>query len=746
MKFTGEQEQPVRAFSRASVAYKDGQEIAIDEADERYAVLPSTSDGEFVGAVGEGSVGVYPMCVAAGVLYAIDSNLKCQKSTDGTTWERTESNENLQGLVATPGGHLLGWVNTGTPAQFVLKRSTDGGDTFDDVTPTGDNAPAAAGQLNGWCIRDNGSTMLLCEYSSGSDPLSGRYIFRSVDDGVTWVRVLDADDLTDNPDYTIRHWHNLCYHAATGRWIAAAGDGQERRGIFYSDDDGLTWQRLTDEGNGHAHPVGMVDYGDDTYLVSGSDDPSTICKVNVLTGEVVSVFNKTLRTQGNLYHFSTMYHDGVFYEIQSPTSGTFDLSIMASRDLVNWTVVHRFLTADAVGSATFPGVFFAGKIRFTLNNTSSKWLHFQFRPPTLIKVPGIVVTGAATNLCAENRSSFDTAQGSILGLGSTIGGVLTNPRVDDAYHGNRIVRLERGTMDSGSLRQLSLTTGVNLTVGKTYMYMAYMRNTTGNLVVSPRLSYGSSSRSAIVSFLLHSDWQLVFTHPYTVVEGETDGYRMYIYFDLVDGQEIGIELDAAQLIELPYTPWQLESAARAADVLTETVTPGKLWTDVFAVQTLLSNEYYAADDQLVIKTWALDANNKIDIVYDPSDAKIKLIRTIAGSAQTAVASSAQYWNGDACLKFALRVSSDAVKLDIQNGRAIETLSDDGMSALLDAEIVGTYGDFPMVVLTGWQQARFIPLWIADADVVKVFNLEIPDYAQRGGVEMAGFISGRGFIG
>ena len=120
-------------------------------------------------------------------------------------------------------------------------------------------------------------------------------------------------------------------------------------------------------------------------------------------------------------------------------------------------------------------------------------------------------------------------------------------------------------------------------------------------------------------------------------------------------------------------------------------------------------------------------NNKVKIIYDPSDKKFKLLRTIGGVAQTPVESKETYWLGSACLKFVLRMSATKADLTIQNGQAPEILTDDGMTALLDDTIIRRFGNFPMVVLNDWHLAG-LPLWMTDTDVATVMNLGLPEYS------------------
>jgi hypothetical protein len=131
-----------------------------------------------------------------------------------------------------------------------------------------------------------------------------------------------------------------------------------------------------------------------------------------------------------------------------------------------------------------------------------------------------------------------------------------------------------------------------------------------------------------------------------------------------------------------------------------------------------------------------------------SEKKFTLTRTVGGEAQAAVAqAAATYWHGNAVIKFALIFSPGVCELTIQNGRAVERLTDTaGIAALTEAEIVATYGTFPMVVLTGWNRAQVLPILATDAEIAAAFNLTTPDYVHTGSGKSTPFGTGGGPFG
>lgn len=736
--FKASQTQPVDEFARNSIAFLNGTQYSAQAAATPYtttlatarnttAIITSTTDGTVITGGGVGGANVIPQCSISGVLYGLEGNLigRVCYSADGITWTRTADATTYSSIWATPAGNLMAWNNT----TKVLYRSANSGASFTDVTPSGDNAMSATAVIfPRWCIRNNGNVMLMAEYGP-SVVFGGRYIFRSTDDGVTWTRCFDAVDITATEANQIYHFHGLGYHAATGRWIATMGDGLARRCNVYSDDNGLTWTVLNAPTTYFTQPLGgFIDYGDPYYLICGDDGYSSIQKFDVRDGTLINVYNGFSSELGKYYVFDIAYYGGVFYALKATTTASiYDMSIVTSNDGTNWTVYHNFSVGDKISAVYYAG-YCNGKLHFfAVNAVDSVTKHFKVTPARFSTVTGVEVSPASENVLSEANSSVEANIGN-WNIASSPAGWTIAASTDYAVHGTKSIKIVTPAAGDAILRTVQCSANFTLTVGETYYCSFYFRG--GDITLSASIwdNTESAARGA-VTYYSGNSWREARTLPFTVAEGdEANVHRIFISVPAHVGQRT-IYIDAIQVIKAPYNPWQVGGTAKVADALTETVTTAKVWSDVFAIRAKMLNTYYALSPAaaLTIKTWALDANNKIVLTYDPADLKFKITRTIAGSAKSVVSSAATYWHGESCIKFILRVSGTAVNLDIQNGRAIETLSDGGMAALLDAEIVGTYGDFPMVVLTGWNLAQFIPLWIPDTDVTAVMNLMTPEY-------------------
>jgi len=155
------QDQPAYSFTRNSIAFDDGQEIAIDVPRQREVLLVSNSDGQILTGGGHDNKDVSPYVVIGDTIYGIDSDDRLSKSIDGINWTRTGYSNEITRLFKTPQGNLFTFISGGVRQ---ILRSSDGGETFVDVTPTGDDAMEGTGRPASWGIKSHGNTIMYVEY------------------------------------------------------------------------------------------------------------------------------------------------------------------------------------------------------------------------------------------------------------------------------------------------------------------------------------------------------------------------------------------------------------------------------------------------------------------------------------------------------------------------------------------------------------------------------------------------------
>lgn len=710
----------VKSFERSSAAFWNGESYDSNQKRLQELAIVSASNGVLISdSIGGNPVLAY--IVMDDVLYGVVGTFgrACKKVSGGSNWEYTNATQNFSFLSKTSKGTIIGVNNEAKK----LYRSIDKGDTFIETTPTGENALSATVFFDSkWSLAEGeNGTLLLAEYGP-SQLYGGRYIFRSVDDGQTWVRCYDGALIAPSDGNRLYHWHTVGYHSVTKRWIACCGDNIERRAIVYSDDDGLTWGVLAGPTTLHSQPIKLLDYGDSTKLLYGDDGVYTLGLLDVMTGEIQSLYIGVDRHASAFYVFDLAKVGSVYYAPTSTTNSLYKTTtILVSDDIVNWTPYHQFVPADNVMQPRFVGVF-GGKIQVRTLGESSSTKRLSISPARIAKNTGTVVSPVATNLLNANDSSMEGGIENWIGKNATIISRSTN----EALHGNYSCKVIVPPNVAGTA--IYCNCNLSLTAGKKYFGMFAVKGDAALLI--PRIYYRSSDgsvqgyRSTEVYYDVGKNWKYIYTEPFTILEGEESYYRFYLSA-ITGSPGATFYIDCAGIFEMPFKPWYIGGMTQSADVLKEDVSVGKVWSDVFAIHTLVPSLYYDGADKQVIKTWSKD-NNKIELSYVPSAGTFRLCRTVDGVELPESLSEAQAWNQNGCIKFCLRVSGNECNLTIQNGRIAEVLSDEGMPALLDTTINGVYGDFAMIVQERWQLDDTYPVWLYDNDMQSALNLMTPD--------------------
>jgi len=737
-------ENIVEAFTRASVAYEAGLSIENNIARTRSCWIVSESDGAFVLGQGAASENVHPQCSVGSVIYGAGATTgHTYKSTDdGVNWTRTQNSTSVGYIWALPSGTLIG--SNGANAAY---RSTDGGENWTQITLPGGFSASAA--LYGWGLDVGKGTVLLAEYRGVASAFASKYVWRSTDDGATWTVALNLKDLyEEDPPTGLEpyHIHTVAYHSATGRWIVSLGDNWLHRRILVSADDGIAWSELCGLGKLPGQPVCFYDYGHPTKLLGGDDAVLGVFRLDVVSGEYEILYDNTdSRAQGK-YVFAIGKAGGVYYAMLSSTNGDRDQrALLASADGQSWVPYHNF-DEDFTASIR-PPVYVGGKVHWSVFYEAegvASYRQFSVSPARFVKAKGTLVTPGSTNLLNENNSSVETSIGNWLEVAND----WDMARVDtDAYHGSYSVKAY-GFADTDKTNKWNrIAQVVSLEAGRTYIASVMAKG--GPATINLQFYDSSTPRgTAVLHCISPHAWRRFYSYPLTVPEG---GYSTTIYlYTEVYGDPVDIYFDAAEIYEAPYSAWMLGGAAQAAEALTQTVTVGKVWTDVFAISLPIFYEYYKSATPLVIKTWALDSDNKVVLAYDSAESKFNLTRTIGGSAEETVKSSEPiFWQGDSSCIFTLRISATETQLTYVLAGAKETLTDGGMAALTEDEIVGTYGTFPMIVLNEWKIAGVYPVWLPDADLGDVLKLKASNSLQpplTGGGAGAELLGGGSLLG
>jgi sialidase-1 len=179
----------------------------------------------------------------------------------------------IPSVILTTKGTLLAFAEARREGRgdagdidLVLKRSTDGGNTWSAMRVIGDNGPNTFGNPCPVVDRRTGTIWLLTTQNLGQDSeeeiieRTGKgsrtvWVMHSRDDGLTWSTPMEITKSVKRPEWT---WYatgpGVGIQTRSGRLVipanhAVAGTGTHRSHVFFSDDQGATWQL-----GGHSAP------------------------------------------------------------------------------------------------------------------------------------------------------------------------------------------------------------------------------------------------------------------------------------------------------------------------------------------------------------------------------------------------------------------------------------------------------------------------------------------------------------
>ena len=135
-----------------------------------------------------------------------------------------------------------------------------------------------------WGVDGDGTKFIATEYATTAAPgwAASRQVQISLNGGVTWATKYDTLDVHGEVNNADTHLHAGCYDPWEDRFWFSEGH-RDSAGIYYSDDDGDTWTRMTG---------GMADTIDPTPTVMVATDDGIVCGTDSRPSGVLGIKRK----------------------------------------------------------------------------------------------------------------------------------------------------------------------------------------------------------------------------------------------------------------------------------------------------------------------------------------------------------------------------------------------------------------------------------------------------------------------
>ncbi len=695
-------------FTRSSIAFVEDEdgftEVAANEKREIPVAVAGAGDPVVMADVGTGGAGDFlrPMCNDGAALYAVSQgNSGVYRSTDGITWTK-KSSVAIEQLFSLSSSVLLGTI-TAAGGDF-LRYSTDSGATWtpskwgntgpaSEVVGTSFSLSSTGATLRTWSVYVAGSTVIIAEYGSAES----RYIYRSTDGGAT---ISFVEDIGARPDGgTKQHFHKVIYHARQQRWVAVAGDGDNRQTV-YSDDDGITWASLIAVDLLRFQPTQFVDVGDSDRLLFGSDQEYQIGWFNVVTGAISSAFIDLGSESAKIHIFEMWRSGGLTYAAtrQGDAVTDYDPIVVVSDDHVRWIPYCRFAPGDQIfGLKTFAGEF-KGRIyaEMAYRDTTVKYGGVSFKAATVVHEQGLLIEPACTNLLDANESSAETDDTGF-SLNSFESKEAVAPATLPSLHGDNCLHYE----DSSDTTAQGLSGNAAVTAGVYYQGVFWCNSPSAQRIEVGLQDNkdGSFSNLAVGNADIGPQvggWRRAKTLRGLCRTGAPDADTMRFSWPVTRGgnADIDLELDAVILAAAPVGTWQVGGTARTIEKITWSKTLPANYTMVWSVLPLTaSSDFPVSGGNYYVGSVVFNSNDYLELYWDATNLKWTVEYTDdGGTGSVTLATGALTFERMQSLAFAVSVGDGGIAFTAMVGGAPERLAGAAQASLQDAAATITSGD------------------------------------------------------
>ena len=210
--------------------------------------------------------------------------------------------------------------------------------------------------LGSWSIAEYNHVIIYGEYTC--NVVDSLYVWRSDDDGDHWKRGFSQSSRGAKGN-NIRHFHTAQPDPYfPGTWYLSSGDEQEECKIWKSEDDGISWINVTDpdpEGTdiNKVHRYTAISF-DENYLYWGTDDKMDGSSKFVRAERTEPLTVQVINTLGNLERCLIPTPDGLVFisERDAIVNGKLlDFTIHISPDEFNIEELYRISDNDSAKTA-----------------------------------------------------------------------------------------------------------------------------------------------------------------------------------------------------------------------------------------------------------------------------------------------------------------------------------------------------------------------------------------------------------
>lgn len=677
-------------FARNSVALaRDGTSVNADVL--RIDYLPIASPVEYTATT------KWPLACDEIYIYAIDVNGRTlYKSRNGLSWSAiyTFTSSPAAAWITQKGTLLISLNAAASNVGGKVYRYADNTMTeviADTVLTDGATSPA-------WSWTEANGMVFISEYRSSFTTDNARCVYMSRDDGLTWAKIHNPDNVTG------RHLHQI---------VAASENGITTVYACYGDTTAKAMFKITDNGTASwtatevtqpytaVQPTAGIWIPETQKILFGQDasapaiftlDTSgTFTPVHLLDINLSSLTNKTI----NVFKIKKIGGTYLAAISAQASQNNFYTGVYASLDGVKWVRVVNIIDTwlNIIGQAP------DGKIWCAKSDGG-----FYFDLPHVCNLAGGLIERAA----AQSMSvTVPTAGSGAVSAGTT---AAEETGAGLQWDGSSCKWSSDATITTfKSLRFTSATLPSALVAGDTVAASLWIKGHIGDGYGNNK-GYSASGSTGIsevkiwafthdkdtpgtpvdrkYGFLNPNDglWQKVVV-PITIVSGIDNGEARVTINIYVTGAADPADADFILYVDgvavekaISPSEYNPQATARLADVLSYDPTADfpAAFTDIFVVATRFGTYQMGAPSSgdgvsyIYLRSYAVDADNFFAVVYDVTDFKLKLINEVAGENTVIASSAACYLTMDEPVTLAVARTGETATLHIWTGGAYQT--------------------------------------------------------------------------